>query len=344
MTTKINTGLLAFGMSGRLFHAPFIAAHPGFHLRAVTERHQKSAAETYPGIISYDNVEALIADKEIDLVIINTPNFTHYEYARQALLAGKHIIVEKPFTATSAQAEELFALGKQLGKKIMVYQNRRYDSGFNAVRHIVESSRLGELVEVHFRFDRYRNQIGPKYFKEEPYPASGISYDLGSHLVDQAVCLFGKPLRFHTTLAKHRANTLVDDYFSVHLEYPGQLNVFLTASMLVADIGDAFVLHGSQGSFRKNHADVQENQLQGGMNPDDPGYGIEDPNDAGRLTIISPAGERTTSSLASKKGNYMLFFEAVYQHLINNSPFSISEEEILTQLHILEADTSKKEH
>ncbi|MES2650882.1 MAG: Gfo/Idh/MocA family oxidoreductase [Bacteroidota bacterium] len=336
MNTKINTGLLAFGMSGKVFHAPFIDAHPGFNLRGITERNRKLASTDYPSIISYNSIDELITDDEIDLIIINTPNFTHYEYAKQALKAGKHILVEKPFTATSAQAKELFALAKSVGKKALVYQNRRYDSGFNAVKNVIDSGQLGRLVEVYFRYDRYRNEISPKFFKEEPYEASGLVYDLGPHLLDQAISLFGKPQKFHKTLAKHRANTQVDDYFMIHLSYPNDLNVFLTASMLVADIKDAFILNGMVGSFSKNHADVQEAQLLNNMKPTNVDYGIENPADAGRLTLVTENGGRTASIVPSEKGDYMGIFEAVYQNIVNNVAYPISEEDILAQLEILE--------
>lgn len=336
MSSKINTGLLAYGMSGKVFHAPFISTHPGFNLHAITERNRKLAQADYPSVISYDSIEQLLADETIDLVIVNTPSFTHFEYAKLALQAGKHVLVEKPFTATTAQARELFDLAGTCGKKIMVYQNRRYDSGFNAVRKVIESGQLGKLVEVHFRYDRYRNEIGPKYFKEEPLEASGLSYDLGPHLLDQAICLFGKPEKFYKVLSKNRDNTKVDDYFAIHLGYPNQLNVFLTSSMLAADIPPAFVVNGMQGSFTKNHADVQEAQLLKGMKPTDPGYGIEDPKDAGKLTLVIPDGGRTTTSIPSEKGDYNGIFEAVYQYLANDVLYPITAADILAQLEILE--------
>jgi scyllo-inositol 2-dehydrogenase (NADP+) len=337
MNTIINTGLLAFGMSGKVFHAPFVDAHPGFNLHAITERNHKLAEKDYPSIKSYDTIDELIADELIDLVIVNTPSFTHYEYAKKAILAGKHILVEKPFTATAAQAKELFDLAKSVGKKALVYQNRRYDSGFNAVKKVIESGQLGKLVEVHFRYDRYRNEIGPKYFKEEPYAASGLSYDLGPHLLDQTIALFGKPEKYHKVLSKHREHTKVDDYFTIHLSYPNDLNVFLTASMLVAEIKDAFVLNGMKGSFNKNHADVQEEQLLKGMKPTDEGYGIENPADAGRLTLVTEDGGRTNMITPSEKGDYMGIFEAVYQNIVHEVPYPIAEDDILTQLSILES-------
>lgn len=337
MEPQINTGLLAFGMSGKVFHAPFIATHPGFNLKGIVERTKKLAQYDYPEIKSYNSVDELINDPTIDLVIINTPNNTHYEYAKQALNAGKHILVEKPFTATTAQAKELFALAKSVGKKALVYQNRRYDSGFNATKKVIESKKLGKLVEVHFRYDRYRNEISPKTFKEELVEATGLQYDLGPHLLDQAIALFGKPLKFNKILSKNRFNTKVDDYFAIQLSYPDELTVFLTASMLVADVRDAFVVNGMMGSFSKNHADVQEAQLLKNMKPTDEGYGIENPADAGKLTLVTEDGGRVTEVVESEKGNYPAIFEAVYQNIVNDIPYPITEDDILTQLEILES-------
>ncbi|TKC12964.1 oxidoreductase [Pedobacter polaris] len=337
MNSKINTGLLAYGMSGKVFHAPFISTHPDFNLKGIVERNHKLAQKDYPEITSYNSVDELLNDNAIDLVIINTPNNTHYEYAKQALKAGKHILVEKPFTATTEQAKELFALAKSLNKKALVYQNRRYDSGFNAVKKVIEGGKLGKLVEVHFRYDRYRNEISPKAFKEELVEATGLQYDLGPHLLDQAIALFGKPKKFNKILSKNRADTKVDDYFAIQLTYPNELNVFLTASMLVADIKDAFIINGMMGSFSKNHADVQEAQLLKGMKPTEENYGIEHVKDAGKLTLVTEDGGRITETVASEKGNYPGIFEAVYQNIANDIPYPITEEDILTQLEILES-------
>lgn len=337
MDTQINVGLLAYGMSGKVFHAPFVSTHPGFKLHAVLERNKKQAAIDYPGIISYTTIEELLADEIIDLVIVNTPNYTHFEYAKQALNAKKHILVEKPFTATSAQAKELFDLANKVGKRALVYQNRRYDSGFNAVKNIINSKVLGKLVEVHFRFDRYRNEIGPKFFKEEPFEASGLLYDLGPHLIDQAICLFGKPEKFYKVVSKNRIGTKVDDFFSIQLTYANGLNVFLIASMLVADIKDAFVLNGMTGSFSKTHADVQEKQLLQGIKPTAANYGLEAIEDAGKLTIVNPKGQKQIRKIPAEKGDYTGLFEAVYQNIVNQVPYPITEVEILAQLEILES-------
>lgn len=337
MEKAIVTGLLAFGMSGKVFHAPFIDAHPGFKFHAVLERNQKKAAVDYPGVKSYDNFEELVSDPEIELVIVNTPNFTHADYTRRSLQAGKHVLVEKPFTATSAEAKELFELARSLGKKIFIYHNRRWDSDCTSIQKIVESGQLGQINEVHYRYDRYRKAIGPKIFKEEPHPASGLLYDLGPHLLDQAISLFGKPDSFYKVLGKHRPDTKVDDYFMIHLAYPNDLNVFLTSSLLVADPQKAFVLHGSAGSFIKGRSDVQEEQLLKGMKLSNPVYGIEPAESKGRLTIIDDQGNPDVTYIDSENGNYIGLFEAVYQSIINEKPYPITEDQIIIQLEILEA-------
>lgn len=337
MDTVFSTGLLAYGMSGKIFQGPFIDGHKGFKLYAVTERHEKHAEKDFPGIISYNNTQELIADENIDLIVINTPNNTHYDYAKKALQAGKHIVVEKPFTTTTAEAREIFELAESLGKKVFVFQSRRWDSDFNAVRTIANSGKLGKLSEVHFRYDRYKAAIGVKSFKEEDIPGSGLSYDLGPHLLDQAISLFGKPESFHKILGKNRKNTKVDDYFSIHLSYPNSLNVFVHANMLIVDIQPSFVLQGANGSFIKERADVQEEQLLKGIKPNDAGFGIEARGKEGRLTLLEETGEKTQTLVASEYASYLSIFEAIYQSLMNGIPFPVTKEQVLAQLEILEA-------
>ncbi len=335
MAKVINTGLLSFGMSGKVFHAPFIEAHKGFAFKAITERNQKQAQQIYPEVTSYDKIDDLIEDENLDLIIVNTPNYTHFDYAKAALLAGKHVLVEKPFAITPNEAQSLFELAEKQGKKIMVYQNRRYDSGFKLTKQIIESGQLGKLTDVYFRFDRYRNHIGPKKFKEDPVPGSGLLYDLGPHLLDQAIALFGKPLNFYKILSRNREHTQVDDYFFIHLQYPDQLNVYLHASMLVADIPPAFVVNGTLGSFSKNHADVQESQLLKGIKPTAEIYGTENKGDEGKITIIEENGERKVTEPTSLKGNYMELFDSVYATIVNDAPFPVTKQDVLTQIEIL---------
>lgn len=337
MEKIINTGLLAYGMSGKLFHAPFLSVHPGFNLSAVTERNEQKAHKDYPGITSYNSIDELMDDPAIDLIVVNTPNYSHYDYTRQALLKGKHVLVEKPFAATAEEAQALFDLAREVGKQVFVYQNRRWDSDYLAVKRVIDSGVLGKLAEVHIRFDRYRNTIGPKTFKEELVPATGLQYDLGAHLLDQAINLFGKPLNFYKILGLNRQGTKVDDYFHFHLEYPDSLQVFVCSSMLVPDPQAAFVVHGEQGSLVKYRADIQEAQLLKDIRPGSEGYGEEPVELAATLTRMNPDGSKRQEQLVSETGSYMPLFDGVYQGIVNNVPYAVTEEQVLTQLQILEA-------
>ncbi|HEX8426638.1 Gfo/Idh/MocA family protein [Hymenobacter sp.] len=332
----IQTGLLAYGMSGRIFHAPFIEAHPGFVLRAVVERSRKQMQATYPHVISYDSVPDLLHDPAIELVVVNTPNDSHFSLATEALQAGKHVLVEKPVGTSAADIDALYALGRQMNRQVFGYQNRRWDSDFMAVRQVVESGQLGQLIEAHIRFDRYKTAIHTKVFKEEPTtPGSGLHFDLGPHILDQAISLFGRPTEFRKTFGSFRPNSRVTDYFQLHLLYPNGLNVYLTTSLLVADPGPAFVLHGTRGSLRKGRTDVQETQLDSGLSPLDDQYGLEPADAAGTLTLVNETGEKTVSAIEPLRGDYMGLFEAVHQSVRHGQPYPIREEQLRAQLEIL---------
>lgn len=335
MDSTINTGILSFGMSGRLFHAPFVHAHTGFELKAVTERSDKQAAQIYPGIKSYDSVDALLEDDTLDLVIVNTPNATHFDFAMKALQKGRHVLVEKPFTTTPGQAKELFEVAGNNGLHVLPYQNRRYDSDFLSVKKVLDSGKLGNLIEVHFRFDRYRDGIGPKLFKETPGPAAGLLYDLGPHLIDQVISVFGIPLKWNKTLGHFRPDTRVDDYAHIHLTYPGGLQVFVTAGMLVADEKPAFTLNGRKGAYTKFRTDNQEIQLLNAVTPLDPNYGIEEAGSEGVLTTIPEDGKRKVEKIPAVRSSYMKLFEDVYQAIRNGEQYPVTPEHILAQLEIL---------
>ena len=333
--SPIRTALLAYGMSGKVFHAPFLRAHPGFELLAVAERTEQRMHLDYPGIRSYPGVAELLADPSIELVVVNTPSSTHFDLASQALRAGKHVLLEKPVATSVAQLQELLALAKQQGRHLLAYQNRRWDSDFGAVRRIVASGQLGQLLEAHLRFDRYKPAPNVKKFKEEPSPGAGLLYDLGPHLIDQAICLFGHPLSCHKTLGYNRPNTRVNDFFSLHLCYPKGLNVWLTASLLVAAPGPAYVLHGTLGSYQKGRADVQEAQLLRGISPLAPEYGYERPDEEGRLTLAAPDNALTTTTDSATPGNYLGLFEAIFQTIRYGRPYPIREEQLLWQNELL---------
>ncbi len=338
----IKTALCSFGMSGWVFHAPFIQAHPGFELHGILERTKELSRVTYPHAIIYRSLDELLADTAVELVIVNTPNVTHYDYTKRALLAGKHVIVEKPFTTTVEEAEELIALANQQGKLLTVYHNRRFDSDFRTVQQVIREGLLGEIVEAEIHYDRYKEELSPKVHKEVSGPASGVLYDLGSHLIDQAMQLFGKPEAVSGDVRIVRPISKVDDYFDIVLYYPN-LRVRVKSSYLVREALPAFILHGSKGSFLKSRADIQEAALQAHTLPQSPGWGEEPVEEEGLLhTEIN--GEVVRKKIPTMAGNYYDYYDGVYQALSNNKPVPVPVEDALEIIRIIrEAKKSSNE-
>lgn len=340
-STIINTGLLSFGMSGRVFHAPFLTVHPGFKLKAVVERSKKTAAQLYPGITSYNAVEELLADKEIQLVVVNTPVDTHFEFVKQALLAGKHALVEKAFTTTVAEAETLRDLAKQKGLSLTVYQNRRWDSDFKTVQHVLQQNWLSEIVEAEIRFDRYNPALSPKAWKETGSAGTGVLMDLGSHIIDQALTLFGVPQAVSADLRKTREHSLIDDNIDILLYYPDK-RVRLHAGMFNREALPGYVLQGRNGSFLKPRADVQEDTLKEGVVPNTTTWGTEPAEKAGMLhTEINGVVERKT--VPTLKGNYYDLFEGVYQSVAHGKPEIVPAQDGVNVMRIIEAAKQSSE-
>ncbi|MES2776995.1 MAG: Gfo/Idh/MocA family oxidoreductase [Bacteroidota bacterium] len=338
----IKTALSSFGMSGWVFHAPFLNLHPGFELYAVWERSKNLAAEKYPGIITYRNYEEMLADDAIDLVIVNTPNFTHYELAKKALLAGKHVVVEKPFTSTVSEADELIELAGLQNKKLSVFQNRRWDSDFKTVKQVVDEKLLGEVVEAEIHFDRYNQALNPKRHKEAPGPGTGILYDLGSHLIDQAICLFGMPQSVFGDLCKMRPVAEVDDYMDLLLIYPS-LRVRIHGSYLIREPLPSFILHGTQGSFIKTRADIQEPRLVACESPGLDDWGTE-PDAARGLLHTEQDGKVVKEHFPTVRGSYMGFFDQLYNAIANDEPLKVSAADGRRVIHVIEkAYQSSKE-
>ena len=213
----IKTALVSFGMSGRVFHAPFINLNPIFVLAGAWERSSKNIQAVYPGVTSYASYDEILSDPSIDLIIVNSPNDTHFTYTKQALLAGKHVVVEKAFTVTVEEAEELTALALQQQKILTVYQNRRYDADFLTLQKLITQNKIGQLLDVQISYERYRTTLSPKVHKEQPTPGAGVLLDLGPHLVDQALQLSGMPTAVFADLRITRSVSLVDDYFTLLL-------------------------------------------------------------------------------------------------------------------------------
>ena len=336
----INTALCSFGMSGWVFHAPFIVADPRFKLYAVWERTKNLAKQKYPGVKTYRTLEDMLSDDEVELVIVNTPNITHFEYAQKALLAGKHVVVEKPFTVTVDEGKELIQLAQKQNKKLSVYQNRRYDSDYRTIKKVLDEKRLGNLVEAEFHFDRYSEILSPKPHKEIP-GGTGVLYDLGSHLIDQALQLFGMPEAVFADIRIVRPISKVNDYFDLLLYYPN-LRVRIKSSLVVREPLPGYILHGSKGSFIKAKTNIQEESLQFGKVPGKSDWGIEPESERG-LLHTEKDGKQIKEYIQSEKGNYGDYYDGIYEAIRNNKPVPVKAEDGVNVIKIIEAVTKSNQ-
>jgi len=331
----IKTGICSYGMSGKLFHAPFIGNHPGFELSAIVERHNNDSRERYPQSKLYRSVEELLADDSIQLIVVNTPTHLHFENVKAALMAGKNVVVEKPFTITVKEAEELRDLAGRKNLFLSIYQNRRYDGDYWAVRNVIEKKLLGDLREVEIRYDRYRPSYGGKPHKEGDLPGAGIIYDLSPHLVDQALQLFGWPQALFADVWKMREDVVPPDYFEILFYYP-KLRVRLKATCIARETIPAYSLHGMKGSFLQQRSDLQEVQLNAGAVPSLDSW-CPPPAQPDGLLHTEINGEIVHSHLTSTPGNYMGYYDDVYKALTGDAPNPVPAEDGIKTIRIITA-------
>ncbi len=332
----IKTALLSFGMSGKVFHAPFLQIHPGFQLVGAWERSKKLIQESYPGVTSYPTLESLLADDSIKLVVVNTPTDTHYEYAKMALLAGKDIIVEKAFTTTVEEAIDLKNLAQKLNRKLSVFQNRRWDSDFKTVKKIIETGWLGELNEAEIHFERYKPELNTvKKHKEIDTPGAGLLKDLGPHNIDSALCLFGMPDAVFADIRITRETSVVDDWFDILLYYK-KLRVRLKGGLLVREALPGFIVHGSKGSFLKNRTDVQETDLVAGRIPNTTDWGTEPIAEQGMLHA-EKEGTVVRERVPSLQGNYYDYYDLVYKAITANEPMPVTADDGINVMRIIKS-------
>lgn len=314
---KINVGLIGFSIAGQVFHAPFIVGVEELHLYKVVARkadQQEILKTRYPDAISVATVEEVINDEAIDLVVIATSNDVHYSLAKQALEAGKHVVVEKPFTITSAEADELIRIAEQKKLLLTVHHNARFHSDFKTVRKVIASGRLGKIVNYEVRYDRFRNFLRKGAWREEDLPGSGIHYDLGAHLIDQSLQLFGKPESIFADLRKQREDAQAIDDFEFILSYPG-LKVSLKGQMLAKIPTSRFAVYGWNGCFVKNGVDPQEELLRHGATPHlIADWGQEPASIYGTLALLEN-GKDIEETIPSETGSGLDFYRNVAQVL-----------------------------
>lgn len=334
---KIKAALLSYGMSGKVFHAPFIDLHPGFELLGSWERSTKAIQADYPDTKSYSSLEAILEDESVELVVVNTPIDSHFEYAKKVLLSGKHALVEKAFTSTLAEAQELAQLAKAQNLKLFVFQNRRWDSDFKTVQKIINEGVLGEIVEAEIHYDRYNPELSPKKHKETANSGSGILRDLGPHVIDQALTLFGMPKAVFGDVRLTRERTLIEDYFDILLYYP-DLRVRLKASFFVREPLPSYIFHGKKGSFLKSRGDVQEDDLKLGKKPNFESWGTEPTAQEG-LLHTETNGDTFIGKVPTLQGNYYDYFDGVYQSIVTNAIEPVSAQDGSNVMAIIEAVT-----
>jgi predicted dehydrogenase len=327
----ISTALLSYGMSGQVFHAPLIQSVPGFHLAMVVQRHAQTVRDRWPNVRVVAAAEEVLANREVELVVVNTPNDTHARYARKALLAGKHVVVEKPFTITVAEADDLIELAAQKKLVLTVFQNRRWDGDFLTVQQVLRTGQVGKVAEFEAHYDRFRNYIEPGTWKEQSGAGTGILYNLGSHMLDQTLVLFGLPASVDARIGTQREGGMVDDFYDIRLRYEGFLAI-VKSSYLVREPGPRYALHGHRGSFVKYGLDPQEQALKEGHLPNQPGWGQEEKLFWGKLH--TDAG---VEYLETKPGNYPAFYQNVYQAIREGQPLAVPPHEARDVIRLIEA-------
>ncbi len=334
INNPIQTGLVSFGMSSQVFHGPLLDTHPGFHIKSVLERTTNRSSDKYPHIQVVRSLDELLKDDELELIIVNATNDTHFSFSKKALEADKHVVVEKPFTNTVEQGQELMKLAKEKKLVLSVFQNRRWDSDFLTIKKVVENKWCGRLVEFIGSFDRYRNYIQENTWKEKTGPGSGLLYNLGPHLIDQAIILFGETDAIHGDIRIVRTGGIVDDYFEVTLYYP-DFKAQLHSSYLVREPNPRFILNGTEGSFMKYGLDIQEANMKAGMIPGIEGWG-EEPEDTWGTLNATIDGLDFNGQIQSVPGNYLGFYDNIFEVIRNGAALEVTPEQALMNINAIE--------
>ena len=332
MKNTLNVGLVGYGLAGEVFHAPLIHANPNLRLTHIVQRTGDSAKQKYPDVHLLRGVDELLAELSVDLIVVATPNPSHFPIAQRALQAGKHVVVDKPFTITTAEADHLIALARTCNRILSVFQNRRWDGDFLIVHEILDRGILGRLVEYESRFDRFRPQLKGAW-REQAIPGAGLLYDLGPHLIDQALQLFGYPTGVYADLRLQRDGAAAADNVEVHLHYPS-VKVVLKAGSLVCEPSPRFTLRGTEGSFIKYGLDPQEEALKRGMLPTEPGWGTE-PEE------VWGVHSRCDGDLIRKKyptipGRYQDYYENVFQSITGQQSLAVQPEQARDTIRVIE--------
>lgn len=330
----VRVGLIGFGLAGQAFHAPVILG-VGMELACILERHGTRAQQRYPKIRIARNLDELLSDETIGLCVVATPNDSHFSYTKACLEAGRDVVVDKPFTPTMADAEQLVRLAAARGRLLTVYQDRRWDGVFRTVKKLVASGELGTIAEYEARFDRFRLEAKPGTWREQAdFPAAGVLWDLGPHLIDGALVLFGEPETITAKALCQRSTSVVDDAFDVHMDYP-RMRATLRARIIAYAPGPHVLIHGTKGSFIKYGMDPQEEILRSSTCPDGdqwgPDWGEEPEERWGTLSLMSGQVRK----VKTERGDYRRFYANVLDAIEKRAALDVTPEQALRVMRAL---------
>ena len=339
---EIGVGIIGFGLPARVFHCPFVSAVPGLRLHAIVERSSDAATTAYPAATIYRSAAELLHDPDVQLVVIATPNETHFALARQALEAGKHVVIDKPFAATSTEAVQLIELAAERRLVLAPFHNRRWDGDFLTLKRLLAGNALGRLVTLESHFDRFRPVLREGTWKESRHPANGLLFDLGPHLIDQVVALFGLPRTLWASVRRDRDGSAIEDAFDICLGYEG-LTVWCRSSMLAAEPAPRFVAHGTHGSFVKHGVDPQEPALVAGAKLPrlgEPGEWLrEDASMWGNLTLAPQPAQPANlvrEKVRTESGDYRLYYANVRDAIQGEAELQVPPESGFAVVKLLE--------
>lgn len=330
MSQPIRTALVAYGNVSEKMHAPLIDHCPDLDLVAVVERNGNKCQQKYPAVQTFRSLDVLIEADAADLICITTPNEFHFPMAKQCLLAGKHVVVDKPVTIHSWEAAELEKLAEEKGLVCSVFQNRRFDGDFRTLQKLVAEESLGRLVYLESHFDRFRPQVSENW-REKEVAGNGITFDLGTHLIDQVVLLFGKPSAIYADIQKQRSGAVADDYFDISLHYP-DFKARVTAGVLINVPTPKFLLCGEKGSFQKFHLDVQEQAFKDRKKPEGPEWGVDPSERWGSLHL-----ENETIPCPTVNGDYRIYYQNIADAILRGEPLKVTLSQAITVLKLIEA-------
>ncbi|MGD7009015.1 Gfo/Idh/MocA family oxidoreductase [Metabacillus sp. 84] len=331
---KIRTGLAGYGLSGEVFHAPFLHTNPLFEFAMVMERSKNLARKRYPYVERVHSFDQMILDPSIELVVITTPNEYHFEMIKEALMKDKHVLVEKPFTVTSSEGYKLDDLAKKRNLVLAVYHNRRWDGDFLTVQALLKQELAGNPSAFEAHFDRFESGMNFDSWREKDLPGSGVLFDLGSHLIDQALCLFGKPEEVTANIEIQREGGMADDAFDIHLHYK-TLTAVLKSGMLIREPGPRYQLHGSKGSFIKYGIDPQEERLKAGAWPDEKDFGFE-PEESWGILNTDFNGLHFRGNIETLPGQYNTFYNKLYESIRDGKKVPVSASEAAAVIDVIE--------